>query len=213
MGVPVDEAAVRPAGVVSAGGWLMSSARADRAASDVADAVREHDFVTPLDPGLPLTVLVERTGLPAPELVAAVIRAPLRVVHGKVTGEQAAVLPPAVEAALTALGEDLEGTPFAAPTAGRLADLGLDPRTVAAAAKAGRLLRLAPAIVLLPGADRTAVTWLAELPQPFTASQARERLGTSRRVVLPLLDHLDRSGRTRRLQDDRRVVSEARTGA
>jgi selenocysteine-specific elongation factor len=72
--------------------------------------------------------------------------------------------------------------------------------------KAGRLLRLAPGIVLLPGADRLATTWLTELPQPFTASEARERLRTSRRVVLPLLDHLDRSGLTRRLPDDRRVV-------
>ena len=60
--------------------------------------------------------------------------------------------------------------------------------------------------MLLPGAERTAVTWLAELEQPFTASQARGRLGTTRRVVLPLLDHLDRSGLTRRLPDDRRVV-------
>ena len=213
IGVPVDDAAIRAADVVSAGGWLMSRARADRAASDVADAVREHDFVTPLDPGLPPTVLAERTGLPVPELVAAVVRAPLRVVDGKVTSDTAGGLPPAAEAAITSLRDDLAESPFAAPTADRLAALGLDPRTVAAAAKAGRLLRVAPGIVLLPGADRTAVTWLAELPQPFTASQARERLGTSRRVVLPLLDHLDRSGLTRRLPDDRRVVSEARAGA
>ncbi|HJR40037.1 MAG TPA: SelB C-terminal domain-containing protein, partial [Nocardioidaceae bacterium] len=40
----------------------------------------------------------------------------------------------------------------------------------------------------------------------FTTSQARVRLGTSRRVALPLLDHLDRSGRTRRLPDDRRTL-------
>jgi selenocysteine-specific elongation factor len=197
------------AGAVSAGGWLMSRARADRAARQVADAVREHDRLTPLDPGLPLAVLAERCGLPVPELVAAVVRASLRVVDGKVSGAPTGGLPPAAEAALTALRDDLAETPFAAPTADRLAELGLDPRTVAAAAKAGRLLRVAPGIVLLPGADRTALTWLAELPQPFTASQARERLGTSRRVVLPLLDHLDRAGLTRRLPDDRRVVGEA----
>jgi selenocysteine-specific elongation factor len=60
--------------------------------------------------------------------------------------------------------------------------------------------------VLLPGADRLAAAWLAELPQPFTTSEARKRLGTSRRVVLPLLGHLDRLGLTRRLPDDRREV-------
>ena len=45
---------------------------------------------------------------------------------------------------------------------------------------------------------------LAALEQPFTTSQARTALGTSRRVVLPLLAHLDRTGRTLRLPDDRR---------
>jgi selenocysteine-specific elongation factor len=87
-----------------------------------------------------------------------------------------------------------------------MVELGLDQRAVAAAAKAGRLVRVAPGIVLLPGADRTAAAWLSELPQPFTASEARTRLGTTRRVVLPLLDHLDRAGLTRRHPDDRRSV-------
>ena len=39
-----------------------------------------------------------------------------------------------------------------------------------------------------------------------TTSAARQDLGTSRRVVLPLLDRLDRAGLTRRLVDDRREV-------
>ena len=185
----------------------MSAARADRAAVAVADAVREHDRANPLHPGVSLTELADRVGLPTPELVGAVVRPPLRVVNGMVLGERPDGLPPAVEKALASLAEDLAESPFAAPTADRLRELGLDARTVAAAVKAGRLLRPAPGIVLLPGADRQAATWLAELPQPFTASQARERLGTSRRVVLPLLDHLDRSGMTRRLPDDRRAVS------
>ena len=60
------------------------------------------------------------------------------------------------------------------------------------------MLRLAPGVVLLPGADAQAVKLLCELPQPFTTSEARSRLGTSRRVVLPLLEHLDRARLTRR---------------
>ena len=68
------------------------------------------------------------------------------------------------------------------------------------------LLVLADGIVLLPGADAHAVEVLRALPQPFTASEARQALGSSRRVVLPLLDHLDRTGRTRREPDDRRRV-------
>jgi len=48
---------------------------------------------------------------------------------------------------------------------------------------------------------------LAGLPQPFTTSQARQALDTSRRVVLALLAHLDRTGRTVRLPDDTRRVT------
>jgi selenocysteine-specific elongation factor len=130
----------------------------------------------------------------------------LLVAGGRVLEAGTDALPADVERALTELATDLAESPFAAPTAGRLAELGLDARREAAAAKAGRLLRLAPGIVLLPGADRLAVTWLGELAQPFTASEARSRLGTSRRVVLPLLDHLDRAGLTRRHPDDRREL-------
>lgn len=206
IGVPVPPSRQLPSGVIAAGSWLMSHARAEVAATAVAEAVQEHDRADPLHPGVSLAELADRVGLPSPDLAAAVVRQPLRIANGVVVGEQRAVLPPAVEKALDALAEDLAEAPFAAPTADRLRELGLDNRTVAAAVKAGRLLRPAPGIVLLPGADRQAVAWLAELPQPFTASEARERLGTSRRVVLPLLDHLDRSGLTRRLPDDRREV-------
>jgi selenocysteine-specific elongation factor len=77
---------------------------------------------------------------------------------------------------------------------------------VAALAAAGLLLRLDDTTVLLPGADDAALGVLAGLTQPFTVSEARSALSSSRRVVLPLLAHLDRTGRTRRLPDDRRTV-------
>ena len=47
---------------------------------------------------------------------------------------------------------------------------------------------------------------LAGLPQPFTLSEARQALDTTRRVAVPLLELLDRAGATRRLPDDRRTV-------
>ena len=47
---------------------------------------------------------------------------------------------------------------------------------------------------------------LAALPQPFTAAEARQALGTTRRVAIPLLEYLDRAGITQRLPDDRRRV-------
>jgi selenocysteine-specific elongation factor len=155
---------------------------------------------------VPLPALAGRLGLPSPEVVEALVRPPLRVTGGRVTATTAAALPDDLEKALAKLEQDLADAPFAAPTADRLVELGLGPRQRGAAARAGRLLMLADGIVLLPGADAQAVETLRGLPQPFTASEARQALGSSRRVVLPLLDHLDRTGRTHREPDDRRRV-------
>ena len=47
---------------------------------------------------------------------------------------------------------------------------------------------------------------LARLPQPFTLSEARRALGTTRRVAVPLLEHLDRRGWTRRVDTAHRTV-------
>jgi selenocysteine-specific elongation factor len=115
-------------------------------------------------------------------------------------------LPPDVRDAVDALRQELLAFPFAAPTADRLRELGLDDRALGAADRSGLVRRIAPGIVLLPDALDAAVVRLRELEQPFTTGAARERLATSRRVALPLLDQLDRAGRTRRLPDDRREV-------
>jgi selenocysteine-specific elongation factor len=109
-----------------------------------------------------------------------------------------------VVAAVRAVLADLAEAPFMAPDAGRLRDLGLDPRAIAAAARAGLLLRVTEQIVLAPGAQAEAARMLASLPQPFTTAEARQALGTTRRVAIPLLEYLDRAGITQRLPDDRR---------
>jgi selenocysteine-specific elongation factor len=115
-------------------------------------------------------------------------------------------LPARVAAAVQAVLADLEHAPFTAPGSERLHEIGLDARAAAAAERAGLLRRL-PGNVILPAdaADR-ATRVLAALPQPFTASQARQALQSTRRVVIPLLEWLDREGLTRRLPDDSRFV-------
>jgi selenocysteine-specific elongation factor len=61
--------------------------------------------------------------------------------------------------------------------------------------------------VLLPSAPDDAVRMLRALPQPFTTSQARQALGTTRRVAIPLLEFLDAHGLTDRIdQLTRRVI-------
>jgi selenocysteine-specific elongation factor len=78
---------------------------------------------------------------------------------------------------------------------------------VGAAVRAGLVVQLAENVVLPAGAPQQAVQVLAGLPQPFTLSEARRALDTSRRVAVPLLELLDRTGATRRLPDDRRTVA------
>jgi selenocysteine-specific elongation factor len=207
IGVPTDEAAVDSAEAVSGGGWLMGADRARSAAAQVAEVVADHARSAPMEAGLALTVLAERLALPAVELARSVVLPPLRVEAGRVTASTAAAVPERVRDAVEAVRADLEHAPFAAPTADRLREIGLDNKAAAVAAMAGLLLRPAPGIVLPPGADRLAADRLADLPQPFTTSEARAHLGTSRRVVLPLLEHLDRTGLTRRHPDDRREVT------
>ena len=119
-------------------------------------------------------------------------------------GPAAASLPPRVASAVQTVLDDLAAAPFAAPDGERLRELGLDARALAAAARAGLLLRIADLIVLAPGADKEAARVLAELPQPFTTSQARQALATSRRVAIPLLEYLDRARVTERLPGDLR---------
>ena len=101
---------------------------------------------------------------------------------------------------------DLAGRPFPAPEAYRLAELGLGTRQLGGGGPRRALLRLADGVVLRAGAAERAVAVLRRLPQPFTVSEARQALDTSRRVAVPLLELLDRRGVTRRLPDDRRTV-------
>ena len=190
---------------LEAGPWLVSPALVGALAERLVPLVEEHARSHPLDPDVPLTVLADRLRLPSPDLVVPLVRPPLQVVGGRVRSPGAG-LPTAVAAAVDVVRRELEAAPFAAPTADRLRELGLDDRALGAAERAGLLWRVAPGLVLLPGAAEAAAARLALLEQPFTTSAARQDLGTSRRVVLPLLDRLDRAGLTRRLADDRREV-------
>ena len=116
--------------------------------------------------------------------------------------------PARVSDAVRVVLADLADAPFSAPDSERMRELGLDARAAAAAERAGLLLRLPGNVLLAPDAADRAARILAGLPQPFTAAEARKALQTSRRVVIPLLEWLDRKGITRRLADDRRTMRE-----
>jgi selenocysteine-specific elongation factor len=202
-----------------AGDWLADPARWAELRRRLAETVAAHARRDPLAAGMPPEAARTALGLPDRALVEALARDLARVPRGagqarvlledgylRATAGESPVppVPPGVAAGVRAVLADLAAAPFLAPEAGRLRDLGLDARAIAAAARAGLLLRVSEQIVLAPGADAQAARVLAGLPQPFTTAQARQALGTTRRVAIPLLEYLDRAGITQRLPDDRR---------
>ena len=194
------------------GEWLADPARWAELEHCLAEAVTAYAARAPLAPGLTLEAARAALRLPDRRLVEALARPPLTVRDGIVSVAVPAglpgapALPAAVASAVRVIRAELAAGPFAAPDAERLRRLGLDVRAIAAAQRAGMLLRISDQIVLAPGADAAAADILASLPQPFTAAAARQALRTTRRVVIPLLEHLDRTGFTERLPDDRRTI-------
>ncbi len=163
----------------------------------------------PLDPAPAAPALRRELGVPAdPNLFGEVLAAArLDVVDGRVVRHGSAPRPDRLPAGVQELVARLETDPFAAPARDDLRALGLGHRELAASVRAGALLVLPDDIVLLPTAPAAATQLLRGLPQPFTTSEARQALGTTRRVVIPLLEHLDTTGVTEQLDDARRRLT------
>ena len=190
-------------------GWLVTDALWRVWVASAPDAVLQWAAAHPLDPAMPRAALALRLGLPDEALLSPVVAAAgLAEGGGRVASSSAVTLGPA-EDGVRALEARLFEHPFRAPERDELADLRLGRRELAAAEKAGRLLRLDGDIVLLPDAPDRAVQRLRRLPQPFTTSQARQALDTTRRVAIPVLEHLDRTGRTQRLDGRLRRVAQS----
>ncbi len=196
MGVPV-------AGRPVVGDWHADPAWWEAQRARVPEVVRDHRARDPLQPGPTLEHVRRTLRLPDLDVVTALVADPLRVRAGRVV-ERTDDLPPAVERAVAAVLADLATSPFAAPDVERLRDLRLGRSELAAAVRAGRLERVAEGLVLAPGFRDRAVAALRAVPQPFSLSEARKALGTSRRVAVPVLEALDASGATVREPDDRR---------
>lgn len=206
LGVTVTREGIAEAGATATGDWLVSKTRADDVRRQMETVVAEAQQDAPLDGGVPVSVVAARLGLPSADLVRCLARPPLLIREGRLVNDSSQPLPDRVRSAVEDLRGDLEDAPFNAPSADRLRELALGDRETAAAAKAGLLLRLAPGIVLLPGAAELALPLLSGLPSPFTVGEAAKRLGSTRRVVVPLMEHLHRCHATRRLPDGRHEV-------
>jgi selenocysteine-specific elongation factor len=218
-----------------AGDWLADPAHWAALRAELPAVVADFCARDPLAPGMPAEAARASLKLPSRDLVTALVAGdivqdggylriftrraadvgPTPAVHSAATSDRfapgatasaAGRLPPTIAAAVQAVLDDLAREPFAAPDTERLRALGLDARALATAARAGLLLRVADLVVLAPGAAGQAAAALAEIDQPFTTSQARQALRTSRRVAIPLLEYLDRARITERLPGDLRRI-------
>ncbi|PXY23518.1 selenocysteine-specific translation elongation factor [Prauserella coralliicola] len=182
---------------VTVGEWAVDADLLAALPARAAEAVEAFTTAEPLAAGMPVDALRRALGVPPALLPTALEGAGLTVHDGLVARPgRAGTLPENVERAVAGILRGLAEEPFRAPEADDLAALGLGARELAAAERAGKLLRLTETVVLAPGALRHAERVLSGLAEPFTVSEARRALGTTRRVAVPLLERLDAEGVT-----------------
>ncbi|MGZ4600645.1 MAG: selenocysteine-specific translation elongation factor [Oryzihumus sp.] len=206
LGAVVEQESLAP-GVHRRGAWLVDDDAWQTWARRLGTVVDEWAKVHPLDPAVPTEVARREAALPDVSLVPGLADAAGVQLRGGRLSRPGVVpsLGPA-EPGLQELEQRLRTDPFAAPERPDLEELGLGTRQLAAADRAGRLLRLSEDVVLLPDGPARAMRVLAALPQPFTLSEARVALGTTRRVAVPLLEHCDSRGWTVRVDSSHRRV-------
>jgi selenocysteine-specific elongation factor len=192
------------------GDWYVDPERWRAWQADLAAAVNGSASIDARasDSGLTPAAAARSLGLPDETLAGPLADATDGIVlrDGRLVAERTAALPDNVGRAVDELLGMLAHSPYDAASRDELDRLGLDRKALAAACRAGRLLRVSDGIYLAPGADGQAVDVLSRLTQPFTASDARRALASTRRTVVPLLEHLDARRLTRRVDANLREV-------
>lgn len=192
-----------PQGTIEFAGYWIRATQVMEWKRELLAAVAEHTRRNPLSAGLSAGAAVDKLGLPDPQLLAlAAAAAKLTLADGVLT------TPAAIAPGITSLEAHLRRAPFQAPEAADLERWQLGAKELAAAERAGRIIRLGADrdIVLLADAPTHATKLLRPLDAPFTASQARKAWDTTRRVAIPLLEYLDAAGVTRRVDGTARVL-------
>jgi selenocysteine-specific elongation factor len=202
---------------VAAGEFIADAAWWLAARGKAAETINGHHREHPEKLGLPLADL--RTGmareLPFPELfeplladltcngyiqTAATVR--------RLTHEPA--LPAAFREAGARIRATLKSQPLQPPSRGELAPDRASQQALLFLRDTGEIIELNPE-VFLPAETflrtQAAILRFIRSTGPATASDLRQMLGTTRRVLIPLLERLDRDGLTRR-EGDRRVLRE-----
>ncbi|HOQ97646.1 MAG TPA: selenocysteine-specific translation elongation factor [Anaerolineae bacterium] len=191
------------ANLISASGW---TALLDRLTGLLAEYHRQY----PLRPGMPREEVKSRLRLDVRAFNEAV---ELAIGQGKVAGAEAILrLPdhevrfaPEDRAAVNALLGAHSKNPYSPPTISEAeAQVGAD--VLAALLDKGMLTRVSADICFLPQVyERMVQQVVQHIKQHggISVGQARDMFGTSRKYVLPFLEHLDEIKVTKRVGDDR----------
>jgi selenocysteine-specific elongation factor len=198
------------------GDWLVRPDVAAEAMDRLDDALRNYHEQHPLEEGAPLaevrrsvSAALRKVGAPTdPGLVEAVIGHAAD--RGDVIRTATVVRLSTHHVALdtrgheldrlvSAIGGEREATP---PTVKELEADGFDREVIAAAARAGVVIRVSPDLVLSPPfVERAKAVIQAGGGGGVTISAFREALGTSRKFAVPLMEWFDANGITRREGD------------
>jgi selenocysteine-specific elongation factor len=117
-------------------------------------------------------------------------------------------LPPEILPAAEKIRAVLAAKPFDPPDRGTLSGDRHAKEALRFLIEQGEMIELNSEIVLLRDAAeqmRSTVVGLISDHGPATASQLRQAIGTSRRVIIPFLEYLDRVGVTQRIGDSRQL--------
>ena len=117
-----------------------------------------------------------------------------------------ASLPTELKAAAEKVRSALAAKPFDPPGRKELAKDPHERQALRFLIEQNEIIEISEEIVLLRNSLHqmwTAVSDFISINGPATASQLREKLGSTRRVIIPFLEYLDRAGVTRRVGDQR----------
>ena|SRR6266498_2255448 len=198
-----------------AGEWVVDVAWWKQATQSASDAIQAEHRAHPERAGLALQDLRRVVEDQFPQaavfdaLLAELGRAGFRQTGTAIShAAHRPTLPPKLQAAGTTLRAALSAKPFEPPAK---KELTLDPLAQQAMRfllETGEAIEVGPDLVMLAEhfvRAREAIRQCLRERGPATASDLRQALGTNRRVIIPLLERLDRDGITQR-QGDNRVL-------
>jgi len=194
-------------------GWWISERVRSVAAAAATELLAAHHEANPASEGMDVAEIrhavadaVRRAGSPGDGGLAASVVDDL-VQRGalarsgsflRIPSHRAEVVPGELDR-LTAAVAAGEPTP---PSMSELQRNGFTREAIESALRSGALVRIAPDLVLTPAFVERAVDIVREAKDAgITVGDIRARLGTSRKYAVPLMEHLDRTGATRRAGD------------